>query len=674
MNKLKTQVSLPLIIVSIFITTLIEYVLADPSGYVTLLSPIVGISLTFYFLQGRRTFLPIVLTYFITIVVSRMYFFDDFISQSFTVAVFKAIILAIMMILFKFSLNLAPNKGYRHINTRDILNYIYVGVIVSFIGATLNLVPILILGVDDIMFVYGKTFVGFLFGFFIFGSSLNYSMIYDDIKNITIRRFGIAALYVILFAVITTLIFNSNRNGFHFHFHDYTYIFLILYVLATLLFNYIVVFFLNLTTLTLYGVFLDYSHPIDVSNEIFGIIMIILSFTAATTLIKIYINIIAIKEKENQKMNATLQQLILSTNVMISSSNGVSESIEYRSIEFLKNIFKVGCNMFKKFDRASCYIIKDEKIKFISVEQYDIEYLNSLEIPASSFDFTLNKPKIIRYEINHYDDMKFLQKEAYFEKYKQIRESVRFTIFYNNKAIAGMAFDITNLNNNSYLEEDLFFFEQFQTLINSYYNVNETYNINSTLKNDLVMSLVRALGLFDSYTGVHSEEVAYLGVQIANKLNLGKILTNRIYWASVVHDIGKLGIQESVLQKKGQLSEEEKAVIKSHSVKGYEILNQSKGLEDIAILVKHHHERWDGTGYPSKLKGDEIPQCSQIIAICDTVSAMFKDRVYSKAKSSSEIIEELKNQRGKQFCPKVTDVMIEYIEETDLKALKNFTK
>ena len=186
---------------------------------------------------------------------------------------------------------------------------------------------------------------------------------------------------------------------------------------------------------------------------------------------------------------------------------------------------------------------------------------------------------------------------------------------------------------------------------------------NNNLKNDIVLSLIRTLELYDHYTGGHSEEVAYLAGQIASRCALSEKDVYNIYWAGIVHDIGKVGIPSNIINKPEKLTLEEYHQIQDHPVFGYQILKKSEDLQEIALLVKHHHEWWNGEGYPDGIKGDEIPIGAQILAICDAVSTMATKRPYTMVKSSREIIKELKLYSGIQFAPVPAQAMIEFIED-----------
>lgn len=167
----------------------------------------------------------------------------------------------------------------------------------------------------------------------------------------------------------------------------------------------------------------------------------------------------------------------------------------------------------------------------------------------------------------------------------------------------------------------------------------------------------------DKYTNGHSQRVAVYSRELAKKLKLSKEEQERIYYIALMHDIGKIGISDEILNKPGKLTEEERKVIMSHPAIGGEILKDFTSLPGISEGARYHHERYDGKGYNEGLKGEEIPFFARIICVADSYDAMSSTRCYRKDLDETTIIEELKNNAGTQFDPDIVAVMLELIGE-----------
>lgn len=188
---------------------------------------------------------------------------------------------------------------------------------------------------------------------------------------------------------------------------------------------------------------------------------------------------------------------------------------------------------------------------------------------------------------------------------------------------------------------------------------------------EIVFALADTIEKRDPYTGGHTKRVMDYCVAIGKELGFNKDEIENLKLAAILHDIGKIGIRDAVLLKETHLSEEEFITIKNHTIFGAEILQHVKKLDTIIPGVKYHHERFDGTGYPEELKGDEIPLIARIIAVADTFDAMITDRPYRKGRSFEAAILELKNKAGKQFDPFVVASFIKVFEKGELRKNEN---
>ncbi|MCB9479785.1 MAG: HD domain-containing protein [Deltaproteobacteria bacterium] len=178
-------------------------------------------------------------------------------------------------------------------------------------------------------------------------------------------------------------------------------------------------------------------------------------------------------------------------------------------------------------------------------------------------------------------------------------------------------------------------------------------------------ALVESIEKRDPYTGGHSKRVTEGSLAIADKLGLAEADRERLRLSAILHDVGKLGVDDAVLRKRGRLNDEEFAQMKEHPRYGKEILEHIPGMHDILPGVLHHHERYDGRGYPEGLKGSQIPLMARIIGVADTYDAMTSDRPYRKGLPHDTAVQELKRVSGKQFDPVCVQAFMEAVESGD---------
>ncbi len=174
-------------------------------------------------------------------------------------------------------------------------------------------------------------------------------------------------------------------------------------------------------------------------------------------------------------------------------------------------------------------------------------------------------------------------------------------------------------------------------------------------------SLIVAINRRDMYTEGHCRRVAEMSLLLAEALGATDYDKDVVRIVAPIHDVGKIGIPDSILLKKGGLTDDEYTLMKSHSVYGEEIINRFDILANEARITRYHHERFDGAGYPDRLSGEDIPYSSRLIALCDTCDAMMTDRPYRKAQTKEEVLAEIKRCRGKQFDPDMADCFVEMI-------------
>ncbi len=182
-------------------------------------------------------------------------------------------------------------------------------------------------------------------------------------------------------------------------------------------------------------------------------------------------------------------------------------------------------------------------------------------------------------------------------------------------------------------------------------------------KSELVRSIVKALEEVDSETEEHVKRTQAMGYELGKRLKLSDVQLSDLALLCLLHDIGKVGIPLNILNKPGKLTDEEWVVMRSHTEKGYQIARSAKELVDIADMILHHHEKWDGTGYPDGLSHDTIPLLSRIISVVDSYDAMVSDRAYRKGMSVDKAVAELKRCSGTQFDPTIVSEFVEMLPD-----------
>ena len=191
-----------------------------------------------------------------------------------------------------------------------------------------------------------------------------------------------------------------------------------------------------------------------------------------------------------------------------------------------------------------------------------------------------------------------------------------------------------------------------------------------------IKAIIEALDSKDPFTLGRSRRVTFYSLKIAKKMGLSKNLIGELELAGLLHDIGMIGVSDNILYKTEKLTPEEYEEIKLHVKHGVKILEDITQLEEVVNIVKHHHEHYDGTGYPDKISGEDIPLLSRIIAITDAYDSMVSNRAYRKSVSNEDAIIALKNMAGKQFDPKIVEIFEEVLPEAliEIKQLEEIVK
>jgi len=210
----------------------------------------------------------------------------------------------------------------------------------------------------------------------------------------------------------------------------------------------------------------------------------------------------------------------------------------------------------------------------------------------------------------------------------------------------------------------------------SYRDIAERNKMAEQLKSsfiNLAETVSRVIESCDPYTAGHQQRVAELARLVGENIGLAEDMVERLYLNGLLHDIGKISIPTSILTKPGELAEEEWALIRAHTKRGYHILKDANFPWPVADVALQHHERVDGSGYPNGITGDKLSLEVSILAVCDVVEAMSSHRPYRPARTTTDVLKELKDGRGTKYDVSIVDVMLPMIESGEFKSMWNRT-
>lgn len=368
------------------------------------------------------------------------------------------------------------------------------------------------------------------------------------------------------------------------------------------------------------------------------------------------------KNHENELLTVKLEKII-------ELAGKFKDSAQMEDHEFMKNLFRNALKIIDEADYGSVYFCKDKFVEFIDAQGHDLEKLEHAKIPSEYFVKNSRETRVVKQildQTNAYikdeESMRIV-----LEASKPIKETLYFELYVDERPYGGLCLDIDGNKEKSFSKESIQAMNAFRNLAIAFYQVQRYSKFKNDFTKELVVSVTQMLEIHDRYTRGHSGNVANLTVRIAEELGLDKKTIERAYWSGLVHDIGKILVSDTILNKTEKLTDEEYEHIKQHPVWGYQTLMNSSKLNDMAIYVLHHHERWDGKGYPHGISGITIPLISRIIAVADTWDAMTSDRSYRKPLEYDLAVREIQNNSGTQFDPHIVDSFLRVEASGDLK-------
>lgn len=342
------------------------------------------------------------------------------------------------------------------------------------------------------------------------------------------------------------------------------------------------------------------------------------------------------------------------------------EEVSIRIFEYLMKRLE-GC------DRGSVMKVAGDKVRFLYSIGYNLDSLNSMRMKPEDIDFY---PSGIQHR-RHAE--KFLEKKmdpVEYRKYQQmnpaISESIYLGLVESSNFRLGVSLDISQesfkANHHVFTDEMIHEARSIQLLVSAMFKMKDMVGMRNEIQKGVSMAFITAFEHHDEYMKGHSVEVARIAKLIGECLDYDDEDLNELYWAAMLHDLGKIVIPTEVLKREGPLTDDEYIQVKMHCELGETFIKNSPGLENIATYIRHHHERFDGKGYPDGLAGEDIPLTSRIITIADSYHAMITDRPYRKKMETPGVLQEIINGDSRQFCPLVTEAFLQMFDRIKTEA------
>ncbi|MFW6266379.1 MAG: HD domain-containing phosphohydrolase [Halanaerobiales bacterium] len=360
-----------------------------------------------------------------------------------------------------------------------------------------------------------------------------------------------------------------------------------------------------------------------------------------------------------------IHSLVNNLEKMITITSSLSNLSNLKEDHFLGRLLRTALELVPETNKG--LIAKKKNNENIIVDSIGLKEPGKVKNIIDSNDFLQDLPSVCTLreleEKNKKDIFPDHIQEVIEYDYSQLNDILMVNLNRDGNLIGHLGLFLDKKTPTSFSNKSRRIMNAFYSLANAYFTFKEYNRIKEGFQKELISSITSMLEIHDVYTEGHSQQVANLSSEIAARLKLSKEEIDKAYWSGMVHDIGKILIPTNILNKKGALSKEEFRQIKKHTIWGYRTLNDSKRLTDIALYVRHHHERWDGRGYPDGLSGNEIPLISRIICLADAWDAMRSQRPYRQPLTPEKAVNEIKNNKGTQFCPRVSEAFLSLYEE-----------
>ncbi|MBI9014713.1 MAG: HD-GYP domain-containing protein [Clostridiales bacterium] len=333
--------------------------------------------------------------------------------------------------------------------------------------------------------------------------------------------------------------------------------------------------------------------------------------------------------------------------------------------EFIIQAFDIAFELILEAEKGSYYELKGDYYEPVYSKGYDCDALRCLSFHKDDAFAEYVSPEhqeIESYEVVIKERNLELFTDEMIEAMKVLGTLSNFISLYapirvNNTKIGILCFD--NFHNINYSEESKTMLKIYAQMFSNFYEVRLSQERLENRIQEIISTLVSAIELKDVYTKGHASRVLEFSLDLGLAYGLSFKKLRKLETAAILHDVGKIGVPTGILIKPNSLTDEEYEEVKKHPEHARKLLSEIEGFEEITELAYCHHEHYDGGGYPRGLKEEEIPIEAQIIQICDAFDAMTSVRAYRSAMSKETAIKILEKEKGKQFHPKLVELMIQ---------------